>query len=72
MLLSKLEAENKKKQKRGGQKWNNFRSKSKGAIMFVILEMIVFLFLIFGACRCVSLKRLSNNMFRRFGALFFV
>ena len=33
--------------------------KIKGAVMFAILEIIVFLFLLFfGVCRCVSLKTL--------------
>ena len=43
MLLSKLEV-GKTQTKRGGKKWKDFRSKSKGAAMFPTLEIIAFLF----------------------------
>ena len=46
MLLSKLEAEE-IKMKGGGKKWKDFRSKSRGAVMFATLEIMVFLFFVF-------------------------
>ena len=54
MLLSKLEA--RKNRKRGGQKVEQLPVKSKGAVMFATLEIIVFLFFGFYVCRCVCLK----------------
>ena len=51
MLSSKLEAgEN---IKRGGQRWKDFRPKSKGAVMFPTLEIMVS-FLFSDICMCVS------------------
>ena len=44
MLLSKQEG-GKTNEKRGGaKKWNNFGSKSKGAVLFPNVKMMVFLF----------------------------
>ena len=52
LLLSKLEAGT-KTEKGGGKKWNNFRSKSRWAVMFATLEIIVFLFFFVVFCVCM-------------------
>ena len=57
MLLSKQEAENKKIWKRegGGKKWNNFKVKSKGANV----KIMVLLFFVFEVCLHVSSNTLK-------------
>ena len=57
MLLSKQEGGNEKNQERGAKKWNNFRSKSNGAVMFPNVKSMVFLFFCFQMFVCVFLQK---------------
>ena len=52
MLLSKKEGGNKKHEK-GAKKWNNVRVKSKGAVVFPIVKMMVFFLFVLEVCMYV-------------------
>ena len=69
VLLSKQERGNKSINKKGAKKGNDVRSKSKGAVVFPNVKIMVFLFFCLYVC---FFKNTTKRGFSQFWALFFV
>ena len=52
--------------------WNDFRANSKGAVLFPIVKLIVFLFFSFKVCMNVSSTTLYNAGLSNFGTFLFL